>query len=228
MTKRVIVTGASSGIGRETALLLAAQGHEIVLSARREHLLRELAEQCGPRAHVFACDVCEESQTLIDFARNLGSGVEPVLVNAAGIAEFGDFTKLEFQGQLNVNLSAPMALCQAAIPWMLSHGSGQIVNVLSIAATTTFAGAAAYAASKAGLLTAGRCLSAEYRKQGIRITSILPGATDTPIWDGAPFVPERADMLTALAVADAICWVINLPADRVIDELTITPPKGIL
>ena len=150
------------------------------------------------------------------------------MVNAAGVAEFGDFTKLDFRNQLDVNLVAPLALCQAAIPWMLEHGSGQIINVLSIAATTPFSGAAAYAASKAGLLMAGRCLSAEFRKQGVRVTSVLPGATDTPIWDDASFVPERADMLSVSAVAEAICYLVGLPADRVIEELTLTPPKGIL
>lgn len=228
MSKRVVVTGASSGIGRATAVMLAKQGHEVVIAARRESTLSEVAAECGQKANVFACDVTTDAKALIEFARNLGDAVEPVLVNAAGVAEFGDFTATGFQNQLDVNLAAPLALCQAAIPWMLEHGSGQIINVLSIAATTPFSGAAAYAASKAGLLIAGRCLSAEYRKQGVRVTSILPGATNTPIWDDASFVPQRADMLRVSAVAEAICYLVGLPADRVIEELTLTPPKGIL
>jgi len=228
LTKRVVVTGASSGIGRETAVMLAAQGHEVVLAARREALLLEVAAQCGSSASVCVCDVTKEPDRLIDFARNLGDNAEPVLVNAAGMAQFGDFAEQSFREQLELNLMAPLALCQAVIPWMLAHGSGQIINVLSIAATVPFAGAASYAASKGGLLMAGRCLSAEFRGRGIRFTSILPGATDTAIWDNSAFVPERADMLSARAVAEAICYVVSLPPDRVIDELTVTPLKGIL
>ena len=83
-------------------------------------------------------------------------------------------------------------------------------------------------ASKAGLLAAARGWQAEYRRTGLRITNLLPGATDTPIWDGGSFIPERNDMLPAAAVAEAIRDLILSPSDRNVDELTLMPPKGIL
>ena len=78
------------------------------------------------------------------------------------------------------------------------------------------------------MLAATRSLALEYRTQGIVFTSILPGAVDTPIWDGQGAIPERADMLTDKAVAEAISDVMTAPADRVFDEIRIMPPKGIL
>lgn len=232
--KRIILTGASSGIGLETAKLLARPGHELVLVSRHQQSLLELMEQCleaGARAHAVACDVTNpnDCEALVADTRRLGGTMEPVLVNVAGFAEFGDFATMPFssiESQIATNLVGPLRLCHAMVPWMLEAGCGQIVNVLSIAATHTFPGSAGYSASKAGLLMAGRSLAAEVRRHGIRVTAILPGATDTPLWgDGGP---ERADMLPATAVAEAIAGVIDLPADRCVDELVLMPPKGIL
>jgi NAD(P)-dependent dehydrogenase (short-subunit alcohol dehydrogenase family) len=154
---------------------------------------------------------------------------EPVLVNAAGVAEFGDFSEMSLasvEGQVQTNLMAPLVLCHEIIPWMLASGGGRIVNVLSVAATHAFPGAVAYGAAKAGLLMAGRCLAAEYRRHGIRVTSVLPGATDTPLWGAGG--PDRADMLAAQAVADLIADIVDMPSDRNVDEITLMPPKGIL
>ena len=234
MTKCIIITGASSGIGRETALALASQGHQLVLAARRQQLLLELLEECAERggsAHTVSCDVSsiDDCRMLVDEARRVGGTAEPVLVNAAGVAEFGDFAQMSVasvENQIQTNLVAPLYLCHEVIPWMLEVGKGQIVNVLSVAASQVFSGATAYAAAKAGLLMAGRCLASEYRRQGIRVSSILPGATDTPLWgDGGP---PRSDMLPASAVAQTIADIIAMPPDRNVDEITVMPPKGVL
>src|SRR5688572_1642593 len=137
MTKRAIVTGASSGIGREAAILLANEGIELVLAARRENMLREVAAGLSGAAAV-GCDVSNpaECKRLVEQARALEPAY-PVLVSCAGAAEFGDFAEMAFElvrRQLEVNLMGPLALCHAAIPWMLEQGGGQIINVGSIAA----------------------------------------------------------------------------------------------
>jgi short-subunit dehydrogenase len=225
---RVVVTGASSGIGRATALLAAQRGFEVVAVARRADRLASMAsESTTTRILTHALDLNGDQSSLIA----LVTGLTPAplaLVNAAGVAEFGDFASVDARRMVETNLIAPIRLIQALLPLMLESGSGQIVNVLSVAATTIFPGAAAYSASKAGLLAAGRSLAAEVRRKGIRVTSILPGAVDTPIWDGASFVPAREDMLSAEAVAQAIVDILSLPPDRNVDELTLMPPKGIL
>ena len=236
MTKRVIVCGASSGIGRATALELSKCGCELVLVARRRPLLEELSKQCeanGAKTILVPCDITQyqECEQFVETARNAGDGVEPVLVNSAGVAEFGDFAATpvtSIDDQIRTNLFGPIYACRAFLPWALEVGRGQIVNVLSISASTVFGGAAAYSASKAGLLMFGKSLAADYRKQGLRVTAVLPGATDTAIWSHQDFVPSREDMLSPEAVAECIRDVIMLPTDRSIDEITIMPPKGIL
>lgn len=234
--KRVIICGASSGIGKATALALSKTECELVLAARRRPLLNELAAECeanGAKALGVPCDITQypECEELIHQAKSMAGDAEPVLVNSAGVAEFCGFADTSLAGlddQIRTNLMGPIYACRAFMPWALSYGAGHIVNVLSISATTVFAGAAAYSASKAGLLMFGKSLAAEYRRMGLRLTSIIPGATDTAIWDRQGFVPSREDMLLPEAVADVIRDVIFAPSDRNIDELVIMPPKGIL
>ena len=156
---------------------------------------------------------------------------ELVLVNNAGFAEFGDFHESDVDGaaaMVDVMLSGTMRATHAVLPLMLADGKGTVVNVLSLAATTEFAGAAAYCAAKAGALMFSRVLSKEYRQRGVRVTSILPGSTDTPIWDPMETHPPREEMLPAAAVAEAVRDAINAPRDRAVDEIVLTPPKGIL
>lgn len=264
-TIRAIVTGASSGIGRAAAELLADSGVEVVAASRRIELLRSLRSKCA----IYPCDVTKvhSCRSLVGFSRTK-SERWPVLVNAAGYAEFGDFaqesddeveepdtTELSdfeersemallqeaerllsgktapierYVRSVQTNLLGPMHLTQLMIPWMLEAGGGHIVNVLSIAAVNPFSGAAAYCASKAGLHMFGRSIAAEYRSRGIRVTSLLPGSTDTSLWDRQPFKPDEADMLPPRAVAECIRDVVLSPIDRSYDEIVLMPPKGIL
>ncbi len=233
--KQVLITGASSGIGEELALLLAEHGYELILTARRDHLLRELAVKCEEmgalRADVLAGDIEDvaRSPKWSDFLKGEG---EIVLVNNAGVAEFGDFATSSIKDndlQLAKNLFGPIAMTRAILPLMLASGSGLVVNVLSVAARTVFPGSAIYAASKAGLLQFGNVVREEYRKQGIRVTNVMPGATDTPLWGAdAEVGPPRDKMLRSKAVAEAIVGVIGLSSDRVVEEMVITPPDGAL
>ena len=232
---RTVVTGASSGIGRETAMLLAKEGHSLVLNARRESLLNELAEAClaqgAPGASVAAGDVTDPATTQKIVASASQLAGELVLVNNAGIVEFGEFHESDIEGaagMVDVSLTSLMRTTHALLPLMLADGNGTVVNVLSLAATTEFPGAAAYCAAKAGALMFSRVLSKEYRQKGVRVTSILPGSTNTPIWDPMESHPPREDMMPASAVAEAVRDAINAPRDRAIDEIVLTPPKGIL
>lgn len=224
--KEIIITGASSGIGAATARLLA--GHRLILVGRNAERLEAVSQVAGGRTIVGDLTDAETVQRVADSVSEDSGG--RVVVHAAGVAHFGDTSDMSWdtiESQLEINLMAPLRLTHRLLPWLLG-GSGQVVNVLSIAATQTFPGAAGYCASKTGLLAAMRSLSAEYRKQGLRITNVIPGATDTPLWEGGSFVPDRRDMLTAEAVALCIADVIHAPADRNFDEITLMPPKGIL
>ncbi len=223
--RQIVITGASSGIGAATAELLSGHG-QLVLVGRDANRLRDVAARCHDAITV-ATDLTLDVEPVLEA---LTQTEQRVLVNCAGTAEYGPYHEQPWssiEGQLRINLIVPLHLTHALLPWLLA-GQGQIVNVLSIAASHTFPGAAAYMASKAGLLAAARSWQAEYRRSGLRITNLLPGATNTPIWDGGAFIPERTDMLPASAVAEAIRDLILSPSDRNVDELTLMPPKGIL
>jgi 3-oxoacyl-[acyl-carrier protein] reductase len=234
MKRLAIVTGASSGIGLAVARLLATQDCELVLASRRQGPMEELASSIPTaKIRIVPTDVTDidACRDLVRMAEEIGTDRYPVLINAAGVAHFGPFADLTTEQvleQLQVNLRAPTLLCHAALPWMLRLGGGQIINVLSVTAGQTFSGTSVYSAAKAGLLMLGKVIAADYRKQGIRVTSILPGAVDTPIWDDKSFVPDRASMLPVAAVAEAIRDLVVMPHDRSVDELLLMPPKGFL
>lgn len=233
VAKRILITGASSGIGRETALQLAKNGHYLVLAARREDLLMSLAAECLHLGAIGAvpvpCDIGIQSdvQRAALALGELPDTLEPCLINNAGHAEFGpiiDVSPESLVAQINVNLTGAMLLTQTVLPLMI--GGGRILNVLSIAAEVAFPGAAAYSAAKAGLRQFGKCIQAEYRHQGVVVTNILPGATRTGIWGTGG--PNPTDMIPPAAIAETLVWLIEQPMDRSIDEITVMPPKGVL
>ncbi|HMS55107.1 MAG TPA: SDR family NAD(P)-dependent oxidoreductase [Fimbriimonadaceae bacterium] len=225
---RVLIAGASSGVGLAIAKAIESHSKHLVLMARRLDRLEKVAD--GLNATSMAGDVSnyENCSQAVDLLR--GSG-PLVVINSAGVADFGSFHESsaeDWSRQIDTNLLGTLNLCRAAVPHMLEAGQGRIINILSIAAVTAFPGAAAYCASKAGALALGRSLNAEYRTQGIHVVSVVLGSVDTPLWDGKAFVPEKSDMLTPEAVAEEVVHLAQMPFDRAIDEITLMPPKGIL
>lgn len=230
MKKRIIVTGASSGIGRSAAVELGKSEHDLVLVGRRQDVLNEVAYECGG-ATVIVADLSDLASipSVIDMVR--APGVYPVLINSAGVGEFNKFAKLDWasiEAQVVVNQLSPMRLIHEVLPWMLEEGGGQIVNVLSRIASQVMPGCSAYGASKAGLLMAAKTVAQEYRREGIKVTNLLPGAVDTPIWDGMTGHPERSDMIPVEVVGQTIADLVNRPHSHNVDELILMPTKGIL
>lgn len=228
-----IVTGASSGIGRETAVLLGEAGCAVLLVARRKEKLEAVAELCAGGAWILAGDLSEEAfcHEVIEAGKAVEGNSLPILVNAAGVAAFGPTHEMpveEIDRQLDVNLRAAVLLCREAIPWLRAKGGGDILNVGSIASVNPFGQAGAYVASKFGLLGFTKSLSNEYRKEGIRVTALLPGSTDTELWQSQSFSPPKEAMLSARAVAEAIRDAVLAPRDRSFDEILLMPPMGIL
>ncbi|MDI9641619.1 SDR family NAD(P)-dependent oxidoreductase [Kamptonema cortianum] len=235
MSKRIVVTGASSGIGAEVAIQAAKHGHQLILVARREELLQNVADKCraggSPAVAIVVGDVCKDS-----VVREIASSLkvlegEPVLINNAGFANMEPFLDANWEehaSQIEVNLTAAIHVSHAVLPQILEHGSGMIVNVLSVAAEHTFPAAAVYSATKAGLMKFGRCLLGEYRGRGLRVTNILPGSVDTPLWENQGWSPPREQMLTSAMVARSIVNVIELPKEQVVERIDLAPPLGIL
>jgi len=230
--KSILITGASSGIGAAAALDLASPVHHLVLAARSEDKLRAVAEEVranGGIADVVPTDL--EGPTNFDgLVSKLPDGY-PVLVNCAGVGVFANYADLAWEDverQFRLNLLAPARLIHALLPTMLERGGGQIVNVLSMAATHVLPGANAYSASKSALLTLAKTISQEYRSQGIRVTNLLPGATDTSIWDGSPMESRKPEMIPTEDVASLIGQIVRSSDSYNLDEILMMPPKGVL
>jgi short-subunit dehydrogenase len=182
-----VVTGASSGIGRETALALASQGASVVLAARRRPLLESLAveiESRGGRALVVPTDVADVSAVESLAAAVHGEfGRCDILVNNAGIPAYGPFTDIspeDIEYVVRVNLLGVLHGTRVFLPGMLEAGSGHIVNVASLAGRQAVPRGSVYAATKHAVVGFSESVFYEVRDQGVRVTAINPGWVETP------------------------------------------------
>jgi NADP-dependent 3-hydroxy acid dehydrogenase YdfG len=234
-TQVALVTGAGRGIGRAVALALAREGAAVVLAARtRAELAAVAAEirEMGGRALAVPTDVTQDAAVEALVEQTVGElGRLDLLVTAAGVATFGPVSgakPADWDAMLAVNLRAVMVCCRAVLGPMIRQHRGMIVNVASVAATRPIPGAAAYAATKAGVVAWSRVLAEEVRGEGIRVGVVLPGAVDTPLWDAIANAPDRRRMLTPDDVARAVAWMATMPAGATLEELTLLPAGGVL
>lgn len=186
--KVAIITGASSGIGRATALLFAAEGAAVVLNGRTEATLEQVAAEIrrlGGKASVVAGGVTapETHERLVGDARRRFGGVH-VCINNAGATGVGgplaSISHAEWNHVLSTNLTAAFLGARCQIPAMLEQGGGSIVFTSSFVGTSAgLPGMAAYAAAKAGLAGLVKGITADYATQGIRANAVLAGGVDT-------------------------------------------------
>jgi short-subunit dehydrogenase len=211
--KNVIVTGASSGIGRATALEMARRGAHLVLAARRTELLEQVAAECrafGVRAFVVPTDVTkpEDCAQLASAA-----GAVDVLVNNAGFAIFdavADAKPDELRAMMETNYFGTVNCTQAVLPAMLQRGSGTIVNVSSITGIMGFARMSGYCATKFAVIGFTEALRDEVMDRGVRVALVCPGTTETEFFVTAerekmPGASRLMPGVTPDRVARAIC-----------------------
>ena len=233
--KVVVITGASKGIGRAIAFAFAAVGAKVVLAARTRETLEQVTtelRESGAEALAVPTDVTnvDAVKQLIQRTLDAYQRVD-ILINNAGIGHFGpvvDFDPDAWDAVLNSNLKAVYLCAKYALPSMLEQGSGQIINVLSIAAKVAFQASSAYCAAKAGALALTKVLASEVREQNIRVTAVLPGSVHTPFWDDVPEHPDFEQMLTPEHVAGTVVSVCQQPPGMVTEEIVVMPPLGIL
>lgn len=227
--RRVIVSGASRGIGLSIADRLAAAGARVAIVARSEAALRRAAEEIG--AEPFAADITspEEVAGLVGRVAEQLGGPPEVVVSSAGafaMAPFLETSPEDFDRQLAANVRGPFLLARAFLPAMIAAGDGHIVNLGSIAGRIPLPGNAGYGASKYGLRGLHEILAAELQGTGVRSTLIEPAATDTPLWDpvdpdAREGLPSRNQMLTAGDVARAVAFAIEQPPGVEISVLAL-------
>lgn len=185
----VLVTGASSGVGAETAKLLAERGAIPVLAARSEDKLHTVAKAIRGEHAVIVLDVTNAESVQSAFRTAMDKyGRIDVLVNNAGFGEFiafSDASLSHFQEMIDVNYLGAVRCAKAAYPIMLAAGAGHIVNVASIAGKLATAKATAYVASKHALLGFTNALRQDCKGTGIRVSAVNPGPIDTPFFDRA-------------------------------------------
>ena len=176
-----LVTGASSGIGAAFARMLAGRGMHLVLVARREDRLKELAEELdtrhGTRCEIIPADLSEPGQTTILFETISSRGIDvELLVNNAGFGFVGPDRMLQM---IQLNITALTELTYLCVPGMLERGHGGIINVSSLAAFQPVAYMPTYSAGKAYVLHFSEALWAECRERGVTVLALCPGTTET-------------------------------------------------
>jgi NAD(P)-dependent dehydrogenase (short-subunit alcohol dehydrogenase family) len=205
--KVAIVTGASSGIGRATAALFAAEGARVVVAARRQAELASLVAEIdarGGQAVALAGDVQSErfAAALVSLAVDRFGGLDIAFNNAGTLGPAGPTTGISERSwaeALNTNLTSAFLGAKHQLPAMLDRGAGSLIFTSTIVGyTCSFPGVAAYAASKSGLIGLTQALAAEYGPQGIRVNAIVPGAIDTPMYRAMNDSPESRAFLTGL------------------------------
>lgn len=185
--KRCVVTGASRGIGRRTAELLAGEGASVLLVARSEDALAEVAAGCdGGRAFHLACDVTGPGAAeRIATAASESLGGADVLVNNAGAAQWRALEEVpegDWQDAWELNVMAPLRISRALIPGMAERGWGRIVNVSSTAGKRPSTYLPEYSVAKAAQLSLSRLLADTYAGTGILVNAVCPGPTASEMW----------------------------------------------
>jgi NAD(P)-dependent dehydrogenase (short-subunit alcohol dehydrogenase family) len=229
--KVALVTGGNRGIGLALAHALAAEGCDVVITGRNQASLKKAANQLGRKTVPMLCDVRDTEAVGRLFAnikqrfRNLD-----ILINNAGVAHANlniDQLPVEtWREVIDTNLTGMFLVVRAALPLM--HRGSAIVNNLSIAAKRVFPGASAYNASKYGALGFTNTLREEVRVRGIRVIALMPGATDTEIWNTSWPTAPRKKMLSPATVAQAVVNALTLPEACTVEELVILPSAGVL
>ena len=232
MSETVVITGASSGVGKSLAIQLSDAGYGVVLAARSEQKLNAIAEEIrnkGGGSLVVPTDVSKVEQINNLKDRALEYGDVSVVINNAGLGKFSkieDVTIEDWDRQLDVNLRASFLVSQAFIPSMKQRLNGTLVFMNSVAGKKGYAHSAAYVASKYGMRGLADSLREELREDNIKVISIHPGAVDTPFWDGKGLDFDRKEMLSTYTLAQSIIHAIQSPGNFAVEELVVRRTGG--
>jgi NAD(P)-dependent dehydrogenase (short-subunit alcohol dehydrogenase family) len=223
--KTALVTGGSSGIGAACAQALAAEGAAVIACARRYPVGPVPTPVFGEvvTAHL---DVTDEGQVTAVFA---ATPALDILVLSHGTGTFAPLlhaTAVDVRAMLDSHITGTFLCAREAMKRMTAQRAGHIVAIGSHVAHRAFSDCSGYTAAKAGQLGLMRVLAEEARPFDVRVTSILPGATDTPIWDDRPGF-DRSKMMKPADVAGFLVAIVARPGISV-EEVTVTPPAGAL
>jgi NAD(P)-dependent dehydrogenase (short-subunit alcohol dehydrogenase family) len=231
--RTALVTGASRGIGRSVALRLAELGARLLLVARDQTALARVQQELvqdithlATATQALPCDLTSASEIEALASRIHAAGGCDILINAAGIGRIGvpmhEMPVEDFDAVFATNVRAPFLLMRAVIPHMIARGSGDIVNISSLAGQGPLANGAAYAASKWALNGISYSAAEELRSHGIRVSVVAPGSVNTDFGRGGK---DRAKMLQPEDVAAAVAMLVSQPPHAFISEVRMRPTR---
>jgi 3alpha(or 20beta)-hydroxysteroid dehydrogenase len=229
-SKVILITGGSGGIGLAIAQTCRQQGARVVLAARDARRLRRSAALLGGDAITVAADLGQAAgvrrlmQTVAHRCKRLDA-----VVHSAGIFTYKPFVRTTLRDwnlNLSSNLTSLFLVMQGALPLLKQAAAPQLVSILSVSSRRAFPKCAAYCASKFGALGHTRVLAEELRGEGIRVSAILPGSTDTRMMSEFDFPVIREKLMQPEDVAAAVLLALSAPLRSNVDEVLITPSAG--
>jgi len=228
--KTALITGASSGIGKEIALKFSEEGALVILTARHLDKLKQVQKEIennNGKSDSFEMDITNREQiknTINQIIKKYNK--IDILVNNAGIAIWNSIenvTYKEFDDQININLIGYFNCIKEVVPYLLKEKSGSIVNIITSTVKKTKAGRVAYAASKYGQAGLSNAVHEDLKDKGISVVAVYPSKTNTPIHD--PYMskddPQREKMLKPKEVAEVVLEAALIPAAKDVGELVI-------
>jgi 3-oxoacyl-[acyl-carrier protein] reductase len=227
--KKVLITGASSGIGKAIALLFAREGADLCLVARREKELSKIGKQCrayGVKVLNLVTDITVKVQVERMTRESLAALKKiDILINNAGYGKYGPFTAVpirEWDKMWSVNVRGLVLVTQAIVPSMIEQKNGHIVNISSIQGTQTSPNASAYCATKYAVTGLTESLSKELWKDGIKVSAVCPGGVLTPFL-GIPPEQKNQEFLEPEEVAKVVLDVVTAPGKTLIMKVIVAP-----
>ena len=232
--KLAFITGATSGIGRSTAITFANSGWDLILLSRNMNLLENLKEELSntkAKISLIKCDLSNTREVEYCVKESIEKyGCPSVLINNAGCAFNGNLVEMdleEWEEIIQINLTSVFQICSLIIPQMRKNG-GLVINVSSHASYNAFPQWGAYCVSKSALAMFTKCLREEERSNSIRACTITLGSVNTPLWDSDSINSnfDRTAMLSASNVSNTILYLAEQPQSQIIEDLTLMPSGG--
>lgn len=229
MNKSIVISGGSQGIGKALVKIFLNNGYKVITCSRKIEKLEKLKHELqSENLLIFKADLSKKEQVknFADFVFNSISKID-ILINNAGFFLPGSIQNEEdnvLESQIETNVYSAYHLTRAILPNLLENKSGQIFNICSTASITPYESGGSYCISKFALLGFSKVLREELKEKGIKVTSVLPGATLTPSWDGVDLPKER--FIDVDELAKTIFNISQLDKTAVVEEILIRPQLG--